>query len=320
MLAHGMERLFPDLNQMIFRQIHVGHAAVTLFFFCSGFVIPISLEQHSVGTFWVRRIFRLYPLYWASIALSVLMRFGFGLPVIEQHVLAQQFPLTLLANLTLFQEFLGFPNLHGPFWTLAVEMQFYLILTVLFVCRLHKHSLLIAAAFLLLGMLLQVAVMEFTARTLSHNGLFYLGLMFVGTCFYRHYTGTILTRQLAGIISFAIAMIAVVAFRYEAIPYLVAVLVALAVFGVFYRCHTCRFPHWLLFGGTISYSIYLMHPLAILPFPFATPPAITLLVWCGATVIVSCITYYLIEKPAIEFGRRRVKTMNPAHVVAAQQS
>src|SRR6266480_3962126 len=49
----------------------LGRTGVLLFLVVSGFIIPASLEQGgSNARFWLRRFFRLFPLYWASIALA----------------------------------------------------------------------------------------------------------------------------------------------------------------------------------------------------------------------------------------------------------
>src|SRR4051794_26399249 len=48
---------------------NAGLLGVALFFLVSGFVIPFSLDRGSLSRFVIRRIFRLYPVYWLSLAL-----------------------------------------------------------------------------------------------------------------------------------------------------------------------------------------------------------------------------------------------------------
>ncbi len=46
---------------------------MVVFFLCSGFIIPVSLErQGSLRRFWIRRLLRRYPLYWLSVVLCML--------------------------------------------------------------------------------------------------------------------------------------------------------------------------------------------------------------------------------------------------------
>lgn len=96
-----------------------GRAGVVLFFAISGFVIPNSLRsRRDLVNFPIRRFFRLYPVYWLSIPVSLYT--GWYLagrePTVEQ----------IAANVTMLQTFLGYVDIEGLYWTLAVELAFYL--------------------------------------------------------------------------------------------------------------------------------------------------------------------------------------------------
>src|SRR6516164_7357042 len=70
-LEHGLEHCLPGYLQWSLPRINLGQTGVLLFFVISGFIIPASLQQGgSQARFWLRRLFRLFPLYWASIALA----------------------------------------------------------------------------------------------------------------------------------------------------------------------------------------------------------------------------------------------------------
>jgi len=65
---------------LIARDFAFGGIGVSLFFLVSGFVIPSSLKSGNsrlpeLRQFVVRRFFRLYPVYWLSIILAVLIKF-----------------------------------------------------------------------------------------------------------------------------------------------------------------------------------------------------------------------------------------------------
>ncbi len=53
--------------------INFGPFGVGLFFLVSGFVIPFSLRRHGRGTFLLARALRIYPTYWAALAVGCLM-------------------------------------------------------------------------------------------------------------------------------------------------------------------------------------------------------------------------------------------------------
>src|SRR5215213_5668437 len=104
-LAHAGHKVSPAFRTYLEPYFNLGSWGVVLFFLCSGFILPVSLErQGSLGRFWIRRFFRLYPLYWFSVALIALV--GKGEPrIVLSGSPAQSIPI-FLANLTMFQAFL----------------------------------------------------------------------------------------------------------------------------------------------------------------------------------------------------------------------
>ncbi|BCZ78676.1 acyltransferase [Paraburkholderia terrae] len=123
-----------------------GRIGVVLFFGVSGFVIPASLiSGEHPGTFWVRRFFRLYPAYWFSIALVLLTQWLFWTRSFSLH--------QILLNLTMLQNFLHAENLQGVYWTLKLELVFYVGCYLLFMVGLLERTALLAALSLLLTMI-----------------------------------------------------------------------------------------------------------------------------------------------------------------------
>lgn len=111
-----------------------GLLGVPVFFVLSGFVIAHSLRRgfdrsSSIGNFMLRRVVRLTPPYWAAIVLAV------GMHAVASFVNGEPFlpggsEMTagrLVSHLFYGQELLGYSNINDVFWTLAVEMQFYLV-------------------------------------------------------------------------------------------------------------------------------------------------------------------------------------------------
>ncbi|MER8183938.1 acyltransferase [Kitasatospora sp. NPDC094015] len=119
------KQVLPTLN----RVASYGWLGVELFFLISGFVICMSCWGKRSGEFFVSRVVRLYPAYWAGIALTTLVVLNFkqfarwgaadGLNV-----------KTVLGNLTMLQTPLGMRHVDGVYWTLWVEMRFYLIFAI----------------------------------------------------------------------------------------------------------------------------------------------------------------------------------------------
>jgi peptidoglycan/LPS O-acetylase OafA/YrhL len=125
--------------------LNFGGFGVFLFFMVSGFIIPASLERHgSVGAFWISRLFRIFPLFWA-VSLAVLLFGQLGWGPVSPYVYSN-WPYALVGNVTVLARHLGAPFLIGPAWTLPYELCFYLLTTVLFVTRIGRASRAIALA------------------------------------------------------------------------------------------------------------------------------------------------------------------------------
>ncbi|MGS0525311.1 acyltransferase family protein [Zobellia nedashkovskayae] len=114
-----------------------GYLGVDIFFIISGFVIALSIKHRSLVHFWISRISRLYPVYWISVLLTFTVMKLFGAP--RYIVWFKQ----LLVNLTMFQNYIGVGSIDGVYWSLFVEMKFYIfvISSYLIVNKLKKIKL-----------------------------------------------------------------------------------------------------------------------------------------------------------------------------------
>ncbi|NMH97404.1 acyltransferase family protein [Pseudonocardia acidicola] len=113
----------------------LGEFGVLLFFCCSGFIIPASLERRNdLVEFWIGRAFRLWPLYLTvtGVLLAAWERVPrpAGYRPVEDSVV----------NLTMLQVFSTRPLLIGASWTLGYELVFYLLVSVLFLLGWHRRS------------------------------------------------------------------------------------------------------------------------------------------------------------------------------------
>ncbi len=94
---------------------------VELFFVISGFVICMSSWGRSLGDFFKSRVVRLYPAYWFAVLLTTAVLVLW--PVVR-HPLD---PQDVLLNLTMLQEPFKVGSVDAVYWTLWVEMRFYLL-------------------------------------------------------------------------------------------------------------------------------------------------------------------------------------------------
>ena len=111
----------------------LGHAGVYIFFVHTSLVLMWSLERDpDTARFYLRRIFRIFPLWLVVLAAYLLLRIpaapqlapGFGV----YHPSAGE----VLANIFLLFDLRYGPNIVGASWSLPLEVQMYVVLPFLF--------------------------------------------------------------------------------------------------------------------------------------------------------------------------------------------
>jgi peptidoglycan/LPS O-acetylase OafA/YrhL len=126
------------LNASINHWVNPGDYGVFVFFVISGYIVPASLERKgSVRSFWVSRIFRLYPLYLLAVGLAVLLwTIHFG----DLRGENSDPETSVFSGLLMMSNVLGGKNVPNVVWSLSYEMIFYLLLTAMFMARVHRRS------------------------------------------------------------------------------------------------------------------------------------------------------------------------------------
>ena len=142
---HGSYYVLQHVRGIVYQWFDPGNYGVFVFFIISGYIVPASLEHKgSVRTFWVSRLFRLYPLYLLAVGIAVaLYMVHFGSVRGE----ASDPETSILSQLLMMSNVLAGQNLPNVVWSLSYEMVFYLLLTALFIARVHKRSSWYALAF-----------------------------------------------------------------------------------------------------------------------------------------------------------------------------
>jgi peptidoglycan/LPS O-acetylase OafA/YrhL len=121
-----------------------GWMGVWLFYVVSGFSVTTSLfsRQHhtasigmAIGGFYIRRALRIWPLYFAFVALNVILLEAMGWTApLEDLPWLLSFTQNLKMILTDYTPAAAWPA-FGHLWTLAVEQQFYLLFPLLLLFR-----------------------------------------------------------------------------------------------------------------------------------------------------------------------------------------
>jgi exopolysaccharide production protein ExoZ len=134
---------FPQGVPQVCNALLNPNSAVAFFFVLSGYVLHLgwrgkSPQLHTVANFVVKRWFRIYPLYYASLLLAVIVmsQVSFApFPAICQdevfdHLLSAEdhsSPKQWLAHFLLIGPQLDMGFLNPPLWTLSVEMRIALL-------------------------------------------------------------------------------------------------------------------------------------------------------------------------------------------------
>lgn len=108
-----------------------GASGVILFFLLSSFLLFLPFAKTllfdedwpSISRFYVRRFFRIVPGYYAAIILMILFFHPEFLHAVNRVKLLEFFTFSMQAGLP--------DQLNGPFWTMAVEFQFYMWLPLI---------------------------------------------------------------------------------------------------------------------------------------------------------------------------------------------
>jgi len=167
--AHFGTRVLPQVHNAVYAVFDPGLYGVFVFFLVSGYVVPSSLERKgSIRTFWLGRLFRLFPLLVFAIA-TVLLLHELGLASVRGT--NTDVTASVFGHLFMLEDLLGPSSVIVVLWTLSYEMVFYLLLTALFTAGLHRRSGTLATAFatgaLLLGGLLPTVWLSYSRLGLT---------------------------------------------------------------------------------------------------------------------------------------------------------
>jgi peptidoglycan/LPS O-acetylase OafA/YrhL len=250
-----------------------GVAGVDLFFVISGFVIYMSIiNSDSIKDFIASRFIRLFPCYWLSISIAII-----AMRLLTYHAIHYKWNF-VLGNLLMLQPIFKTTDLVGAYWTLYVELTFYILMSSLWYFKQLKNIELIILAGLLFMIIVNGTHLIFQGRSPQYERLFMilrslLPLFFshfntfsAGILFYIIYTkGNNTFRSSLLILSFCITAIAhndsaMIKNYLNVYEHLISLLVIYIIFLLIIKD---KLPYlefkYLVVLGNISYVLYLIH-------------------------------------------------------------
>jgi peptidoglycan/LPS O-acetylase OafA/YrhL len=314
-VAGGLGSIYENLTR-------IGFMGVDLFFILSGFVI--AYKYHDIRRFWSRdyaqflwfRFWRIYPthffvtMFYVSVVVTVLL--------LGRHVDLERFSVSsLVANLLMVQSWLGSDTLtwNVPAWSVSAEWLAYMLFPVLITSSSQvPRSLVIVAC----GALLLLVPAIFA--TLDISGAGFTGLVrlfpeFLSGCLiWRIYSHDMTRARIFDVALIVVLVLMLISGLYlpTDYPFLVLPLFACAIYlscrsiGIASRILSSR-P--MVYLGTISYSLYLVHWPVLTVFrnilPASTPLALRLLITLAAATLCAALTYHFVEAPCRRFGKMR---------------
>jgi peptidoglycan/LPS O-acetylase OafA/YrhL len=304
--------------------LHLGVTGVDLFFIISGFVIFMSLNKtKSSRDFIVNRFIRLYPTYWACVTFTFLLNAAYAS---RHRSLLISDLISYLGNMTMFQHYLGVSDLDGSYWTLIIEMVFYITMVAIyyfgFLKRIEIISFLLTLGAFFIFAFVKISSpfiyeqIRFFYPLLNHFPLFFAGIVYY---LVKNDRPTLIRYVMLGI-CFAISCLSYSNLERSTHVSYSEHIGMLAVYFVTFLLYVNNKLSWLtnrmfLFLGTISYALYLIHMSIGLYFlrPFMDK-VFGGFSWLGILLILaiviglaSIVTYY-IEKPAMKFLKARLQT------------
>lgn len=286
----------------------IGPYGVHLFFLVSGFVILMTLQRSpSPFRFAYTRFLRVFPAYWASVVFAFVVLHLGTLPI-EKPGLTQTF-----ANFFLFQHFFGIKYVDGVYWSLVVEVMFYITIFFVLCFRLVDRVRLFCWGWL------GVVATLFLAESLTGNipwpvfdllTLKYAHLFITGMTLYRIHSHGWDIEKLLLLVACCLT------------EYLLKGGVGAMVIAFFMVAFTLAQQGWLnwinrkplLYLGTISYSLYLVHQnlsYTIMHhlYELGYSSVIAILVAIACSIVVAVIFTHAIEQPVANVLKKKFEAI-----------
>lgn len=296
-----------------------GYLGVFIFFPLSGYCILNALssgQRHGPAEYFRRRLWRIYPAYWGSL-LFIYLSILAALPFNRGSLADLGRPWwEWLGLLTLTQGFFNPGLVNAVYWTLCLEVQFYVVAgLVLFLRPVHGKWFLLASAvtgclyrmpdwpWTMPGLFLERWLEFLVGAAVVGWRVAWLGRMWSITIWSLAGITTLATSSLELGVSLVVALIILVLQPWDAV------------------LSHCRVVKILSFFGAFSYSLYLIH------YPFmrqahslfarvyhGSPVAtywLSVLTMAGIGITAGLMLYYLIERPCLRARRQKPPVAAP---------
>ena len=335
----GIDRYAPGPEKLLG---WAGQVGVAVFFVVSGFCIRLPLARAraadpgarlEVRDYLNHRFLRIIPPYWLALALSIAIGQVAGSGLLDGAHGPANVLVHVLGLHALFPS--TFTSINGVFWSIGLELEFYLAYLLVADRRATLRS---ALGFLILAVLTYGAASVLFPRPDPWR---LVGQQFVLATFWQWYLGVVLadayvragplftsagrmwSARLAAValcfvLGLADPVVAGVHLTYWALPLAAAAVTASFLLEPIRDRGPGPAGEASSFTGRISYSLYLMHPIAIAVAALAVKEGLIPPSWTAAgvamvaSVLAAWVSYRLVELPLLARKRRLTRTVEPA--------
>jgi exopolysaccharide production protein ExoZ len=302
----------------------LGIYGVSIFFILSGLSMAIAYGRYiddlkSAGAFWIRRLFRIWPLLWLAVALVAIPAFFAGHPYSESMIALN---LTTLFGFVAPEKYIN----QGA-WSIGNEMVYYLLTPALI--PIFRRSLVVGNLLTVLSTLL-ACMFAFRllnpAVSLSEQWGIYINpmnnlfLYCAGIALYYNFSAlSVPSAWSVPLLGLALLGFAFYPASGDQISLVVGInriamsMISIFIVFVFFKC-PMALPRWLNLSlerlGVATYGVYLLHPIvaeavrhALEAAGLFTPHVFAALVIL-ISIAVALLVFNVFELPLIRLGKR----------------
>jgi peptidoglycan/LPS O-acetylase OafA/YrhL len=300
---------------------------VPIFFVISGFLISASYERStSLRSYARNRILRIYPGLWACVLVTIPVAMYFGFDFLNWSGLAW-LPAQLVGLIYTpgFLDGFGFGSYNGSLWTIPIELQFYVLLPVIYLAfarssRLTKYIVCLWLIFVGLAFIFRPMIVvdeghpELLAMKLlrysfiPHFYLFLLGVLLQRFQVYK--SSLIQGKALFWLAGYVAGMYFIPGSWVKEVVY--PLVLGLVVVSVAYSA--IDLSRVLLRGNDLSYGTYIYHGLVLNVFVELRLFAYPYYAWGVAlfTLVLAALSWNLVEKPFLRRKRQSIHGLKEA--------
>jgi peptidoglycan/LPS O-acetylase OafA/YrhL len=252
--------------------IDCGNIAVSVFFFVSGYLMPLAFESNyqfsglyrKVKNYALNRFLRIYPIYWSSLIFFLILKllFGKNKTTIEYssaniYVYIQNFLLFGLNQSKFWGRHLLFNN---PAWSLDVELQYYILVPFLLAAWRQRRAITIIGLTIFSVLSVYLLAVPVSLADIDRSLLAWSCLFLLGFCYFQSVSLQSVLRNKLITALFVIAS-SVSAFFLKGgfrMVVLVAGIICVASHLLVLQKER-RFGHFDSILGELSYPVYIFH-------------------------------------------------------------